>query len=502
LSKHTFDISLSAVTVDRESTVPLVVQLYRGLRDAIVSRQIAPGVRLPSTRTLAAELAVSRNTVLDVYDQLYAEGYVEGRVGAGTYVVSVLSDVPAVERRGGRAEVRAAPRAETLSHFGEAVRGLGLRAPGTTSSTAFALGAPDVTRFPANIWSRLTARRLRHGAANLLTQGSPAGYRPLREAIAEYLGTTRGVRCEPDQVIVVAGTQRGLSLVTRVLLEPGDPVWMEDPGYPGAGLVFRAAGLQVEPVPVDREGLSVAEGIARAPDARAAYVTPSNQFPMSVTMSATRRLSLLDWAHRNDAWIVEDDYDSEFRYAGRPLAALQGLDQEGRVIYLGTFSKMLFPALRLAYVVVPTGLADVVCAAQVVETGFPPTVDQAVLTDFLFEGHFARHVRTMRSIYAERQEVLRDAVRARLDGLLTVRASPAGIHLVGQLAEGIDDRAATVAAMRHGVRVAPLSGFFLGPSDGRRGLLLGYAAPDLQEIGEGVDRLAKALTGLSQNGSP
>lgn len=488
--------------MDRDSSVPLFAQLYRGLRDAIVTGRLAPGVRLPSTRALATELGVSRNTVLDVFDQLHAEGYVEGRVGAGTFVVSIAPDVPPVQREARASETDSASPSGGLSRFGAAIQGLRLTAPPTNRPAAFIVGEPDVEHFPAGTWRRLTARRWRTGPSELLVRASPAGFQPLREAIASYLGATRGVRCEAGQVIVVAGTQRGLSLVTRVLLDPGDVVWMEDPGYPGAQLVFHAAGLQMQPVPIDAEGLDVAEGVKRAPYAGAAYVTPSNQFPLGETMSASRRLALLDWAHRNNAWILEDDYDSEFRYAGRPLAALQGLDDRGRVIYLGTFSKILFPPLRLGYIVVPPELVDVFGAAQVVESGAPPAVDQAILADFLYEGHFARHVRTMRALYAQRQEVLLDAARTHLDGLLPLHPSPAGIHLVGRLAPDTDDRAMSVAARRRGVQVSPLSAFFLGSSPPKRGLLLGYAAPNEAEIASGVVQLASAIGDLYPNGSP
>jgi GntR family transcriptional regulator/MocR family aminotransferase len=349
---------------------------------------------------------------------------------------------------------------------------------------------PALDQFPYRLWSRLAARRWRRQP--LLDYGDPGGYAPLREAIAEYVRLARGARCLAEQVIITSGSQQGVDLAARVLLDPGDAVWMEDPGYSGARAALQVAGASIVPVPVDREGLVVEEGERVAPEARLAYVSPSHQFPVGVTMSAGRRLALLRWASRAGAWILEDDYDSEFRYDARPLAALQGMDEDGRVIYVGTFSKTLFPALRLGYLIVPEGLVEVFRAARAVSDRQSPTMDQVVLADSLVGGHFARHARRMRRLYSERQEVLVDAVRGRLGDRLEVFPSAAGMHLLGWLRPAVDDTLVSAKAAALGIEAAPLSRYALVQPP-RGGLLLGWAAYSPQAIREGVVRLEEAL---------
>ncbi len=326
----------------------------------------------------------------------------------------------------------------------------------------------------------------------MLDYGDPGGYAPLREAIAEYVRLARGARCLTEQVIVTSGSQQGVDLAARVLLDPGDAVWMEDPGYVGARTALHVAGARLIPVPVDAEGLVVQRGEQLAPGARLVYVSPSHQFPLGVTMSAARRLALLRWASRAGAWILEDDYDSEFRYEARPLAALQGMDEDGRVIYVGTFSKTLFPALRLGYLIVPLELVDVFRSARAVSDRQSPTMDQVVLADFLVGGHFARHVRRMRRLYAERQEVLVDAVRRHLGQRLQVNPSAAGMHLLGWLEPGVDDEVASARAATRGIEAAPLSRYGI-ERPGRGGLLLGWAGYSAEAIRDGVVKLGEAL---------
>jgi GntR family transcriptional regulator/MocR family aminotransferase len=325
-----------------------------------------------------------------------------------------------------------------------------------------------------------------------LSYGDPAGYRPLREAIAEYVIAARGVRCSAEQVIVVAGSQQGLDLAARVLLDVGDTAWLEDPGYIGARGALKSAGADVVPVPVDSEGLNVAEAVSRYPLARLVYITPSHQYPLGVTMSLPRRLALLEWAQRAGAWVLEDDYDSEYRYTGRPLPALQGLDTENRTVYLGTLSKTLFPSLRLGYLVVPPDLVDTFIAAKALADRHAPSVEQAVLTDFITQGHFARHIRRTRVLYAQRQAALVDAATRELTGLLEISPAEAGMHLVGYVPEGVDDQAVSQQAAAHKVEAPALSSYALMPLR-RGGLLLGYAAVDERVIREGVRRLAAAL---------
>lgn len=482
---------------DKNSAVPLYRQIYEAVRRSVLSGDFDPRMRLPSSRLLAEQLGVSRMTVVNAYEQLLAEGYLEGKTGAGTYVASVLPEQlmqthQAAPQPGARVRAR---RRLSLSARGEWLARTGiasLRLLDEESSLAFQNGLPAADKFPFDIWSRLAARRLRRPPRELVGYGDPAGYRPLREAVAAHLKSARAVRCEVEQVIIVGGAQQALDIAARVLLDPGDAAWVEDPCYLGARGALHCAGAKVVPVPVDDEGFDLSAALKRDRKARLVYVTPSHQFPLGVTMSLSRRLALLEWASRAKAWIVEDDYNSEFRYAGRPLASLQGLDGEGRVIYVGTFSKTIFPSLRLGCMVVPRDLVDVFAAARALADRQSATIDQATLTDFINEGHFARHVRRMRVLYEERQKVLVAAAARELSGLLDVSPAQAGMHLVGWLPEGASDKASSESAARHRVKAAPLSAYSLDPLP-RGGLVLGYTALNARQIKDGVRRLAQAL---------
>jgi GntR family transcriptional regulator/MocR family aminotransferase len=363
----------------------------------------------------------------------------------------------------------------------------------------FQLGVPAFDEFPARIWERLERARWRAGGMQL-GEGDPAGDPALRVAIAEYVVSARGARCSFDQVIVTSGTQQSLDLAARLLLDPGDAAWIEDPAYPGAVATLRASGADIVPVPVDADGLDVAAGERRRPRARMAYVTPSHQFPLGVVMSASRRLALLAWARDANAWIFEDDYDSEFRYGGRPLPCLQGLDAESapagstRVLYAGTFNKTLAHGLRVGYLIVPDQLADPLRAARVATTGQPPALHQGALADFIGEGHYARHLRRLRGIYEERQRALLEGADEVLSGRLTLEPDGAGLHLVGRLAGGADDVAVAKAARRAGVEVYPLSSFAVDAAAAPEpGLLLGYAPFDRIAIRRGLRRLRGVL---------
>jgi GntR family transcriptional regulator/MocR family aminotransferase len=495
VAKRRAVVTIGALGLERGSGVPLHRQLYEGLREAILAGRIRPGGRLPSTRALAEDLGASRNTVLAAFGQLLAEGYVEGRVGAGTTVAPTLPET-LLRARPEAGGVRRPGRRPRLSRRGAAL--VGARAAlgrGAGPARPFRPGLPGLEFFPFELWTRLVARRWRRVPRQLLDYGDPAGYAPLREAIAGYLREARAVRCEAAQVIVVTGAQQAVDLAARVLLDPGDTAWVEDPGYPGARGALVAAGIRPAPVPVDADGLAVRRGARVAPGARLVYVTPSHQYPLGLTMTLPRRLALLEWAARSGAWILEDDYDSEYRYAGRPLAALQGLDPAGRVIYAGTFSKVLFPSLRLGYLVVPADLVDAFVAARALADRHSPSVTQAALADFIDGGHFARHIRRTRALYAERQAALVQAVGRTLDGELEVTPAHAGMHLVGWLPRGVDDRRASRAALAHEVDAPPLSGFRARPARGgeRGGLMLGYAAYTPREIDDACLRLAGAL---------
>ncbi|RYD47453.1 MAG: PLP-dependent aminotransferase family protein, partial [Verrucomicrobiaceae bacterium] len=372
----------------------LFAWLYRELRSAILTGRLKPGTMLPPTRTLAGQWKIARGTVVRVFEQLIAESYLESQVGAGTWVNHKLPDEYFNAKENEAAPKETVVKGKLSKRGGEMsfspflspmeVRG-GLR--------AFASNQPSVSHFPAELWSRLGARRMRLASRQMLMAGDVLGYRPLREAIAAHLGSTRGVVCDVDQVMVVSGTQQALDLVARITLDPGDAVWMEDPGYPGASRIFRAAGAKLVPIPVDSNGMKVAEGLKRAPGAKLAYVTPANQFPLCVTLPLERRLKLLEWSRMAGAWIFEDDYDTEFRFDGRPLTAMQGLAPEGNVIFCGSFSKMLFPSLRMGYVVLPPHLVEPMRAARSLTDRFGPMVEQAVLCDFITEGHFGRYLR-------------------------------------------------------------------------------------------------------------
>ncbi len=484
--------ALAAVALSPDAAAPLHRQLYDALRGAVLSGHLAAGARLASTRVMAVELGVSRNTVMAAFDQLLAEGYLEGRIGAGTYVTRTLPDDALRARRMPPLPAMKSRRGRGVSQRGAALMSLPVTQSRAGAPRAFRPGMPAFDAFPTEEWARYVSRRWRTPSPELLGYGDAAGYGPLREAIALHLAVARGVRCDAQQVVIVAGSQQALDLAARVLLDPGDAVWMEDPGYPGARAALASAGTQLVPVPVDNEGLDVSAGIARKADAAMVYVSPSHQYPLGVTMSLSRRLALLEWARTAGAWVLEDDYDSEYRYAGRPLAALQGLDTDGRVIYLGTFSKVMLPSLRLGYLVLPPDLVDAFVAARAVADRHSPSVEQAALADFIEDGQLERHIRRMRMLYAERQAVLVDAARRELAGALELSPSPAGMHLVGWLPDGVDDRVAAARATEHGVEAPAISQYYAGTA-GRAGLVLGYAAVPAKESRAAVRRLAAAL---------
>ena len=469
--------------------MPLYRWLYEELRSAILAGHLRPGGRLPATRDVAKQYGISRPTIVTAFEQLRSEGYVEGKVGSGTYVSQTLPD-----------DLLQAPRAKTLSRARRRTLLLSVYAKrlelvpvaGFRPTRAFRANQPALDAFPTSLWAQVAARRLRRVSTNLLAGGEALGYRPLREAVAEYLNTSRGVKCSAEQVLIISGVQEALARAAHLLLDPGEAVWMEEPGYPGAAATFRAVGARICPVPVDSEGLDLATGEKRWPRPRLVYVTPAHQFPLGVTMSLRRRLSLLEWARRSRTVIFEDDYDSEYRYAGRPVPALQGLDRAGVVIFAGSFTDVLFPALRLAYLVVPPDMVDIFAAAGAVSTHHPPLIDQAILCDFIREGHFARHVRRMRELYAERLAVLVEAARAQLAGLLQIPPVEAGLRTVAWLQGGISAERAAKAAAEHDVEVVPLGRYAYGRAQ-RNGLVLGFAAVDERELRRGVEELARAL---------
>jgi len=488
-----FDLAAILPEFTRESS--LYQQVYDGLRQAVLRGRLRSGVRLPSTRDLASALGVSRNTTMAAFEQLVAEGYLESRVGDGTYVCLTLPDERPLgygseQRRPAPKDNRVVPRFSQRHHaITSAPMG------GSTDEhapRAFRTGIPALDVFPAKVWSRLVAQQWRRADPALLTYGDARGYGPLRQAIADYLGAARGVRCTAEEVLITGGSQHALDLVAQTLLDPGDAVWVEDPGYRGARAALLGVGARLIPIPVDEEGLRVAIGAAQQPQARLAYVTPSHQYPTGVTMSVTRRLALLEWARQNHAWVLEDDYDSEYRYRGRPLAALQGLDGADRVLYIGTFSKVLFPGLRLGYLVTPPALTDAFAQALQLAHRYLSVLDQAVLAAFIKEGHFARHIRRMRTLYAERQHALVEALQQELRGYVTVGCAEAGLHLVAWCKTPVDDREIAKAAWQQSIEVTPISTYsMLTPTRG--GLVLGYGMLDETQIRTGVRGLEQVF---------
>jgi len=482
------------ISLDSGRKLPIYQQLYEWFRRAIHTGQLRPGQRVPSTRSLAAELMVSRIPVSSAYEQLHAEGYFETFVGAGTCVASAIPE-DTIKPGPGKISNASRQARKSKSLRKTSSRVTLMRTPTQTWSNKlvpFRVSLPALEHFPTRVWSQLLNRHARKPTRQSMAYGDAKGYGPLREAIAEYLGATRAVRCEPSQIMITTGSQQGLQLSAHALLEANDRVWVEEPGYPGARQALLMAGAKLVPVPVDDEGLDVAEGIRRARNARAAYITPSHQYPLGVTMTAARRMLLLRWAMRSGAWIIEDDYDSEYRLGGRPIASLQGLDTDERVIYVGTFSKVMFPALRLGYVVVPRDLVDAFSTMRDASDQFSSTLYQAVMTDFIREGHFARHIRRMRVLYIERRKALVDAVQERIGEKLEIVGAEAGMHLVVLLLAGVSDVAISKRAAEMGISAMPLSSCY-AKAPRRGGLVLGYGGTDASQIQNAVRKLAMCI---------
>lgn len=462
---------------------------YEMLRQEILTGHLKAGARLPATRDLAEQFGFARGTIVSAFEQLTAEGYVEGRTGSGTYVARTLPEMllQVTSPSGSEGQGTNMPK-RILAQYGKSVKSF----PGyeRRPTRAFRPNLPAIDLFPIELWTKVTTGVLRRAPTQLLMGVDAMGYFPLREVVADYLTASRGVRCSAQQIAIVSGVQEALDIVSRLLIQPGDVVCMEDPGYTGAAAVFASCRAKVHPTPVDQEGLI----IRRLPrtGVRLVYVTPGHQFPLGVTMSLARRVALLEWAKNSGALIFEDDYDSEYRYRGRPVPALQGLAPPHVVLHAGTFSKTVFPGLRLGYMVVPEDLVDRVQAVRSVTTRHAPVLDQAVLHAFMAEGHFARHVRQMRTVYAERLGTLLAQVEAKLSGALSIAGVEAGLQTAGWLQPGMSSMKIASTAAEHGVEVTPLSGY------ARRkllieGLQIGFAAVNPKEIRRGIEVLARVF---------
>jgi GntR family transcriptional regulator/MocR family aminotransferase len=471
----------TSIPFELHSGIPFYKQIYEGYRTAIVSGRLRPGQRLPSTRVLAVDLGISRLPAVNAFEQLLHEGYVEGKIGAGTYVKDTIPDEftrPVLTQ-----PVQLEKPPEPVDIFKEIVG-------------PFRVSLPALDQFPHKIWSRLVSRNTKNLSAELMTYGDPAGYLPLREAIAQYLTASRAVRCNANQILIVSGSQMALQICARALLKSGDAVCMEEPGYPGARDALKSTGATLLPVSLDGEGIDIKQIERKGHRARVVYVTPSHQYPLGISMTASRRLELLDWARRNKSWIIEDDYDSEYRYTSRPVGSLHGMDTSSRVIYIGTFSKVLFPALRLGYVVVPHGSFSTFRSLREAFDIFSPTLYQLVLTDFLQEGHFSRHLRRMRLTYLDRRNALLKALSDHIGEFLTPYNTDAGLHLSAFLPRGFDDREVVRKAMQHGISATALSTCYAGRQS-RSGLILGFGGANPRRIRVAAQTLGKVIRDLA-----
>jgi GntR family transcriptional regulator / MocR family aminotransferase len=478
---------LYAFEVDRAKDAPVFRQIYLQLRSAILSGTFGPGTKLPSTRELAAQLGVSRSAAVSAFEQLLAEGYASGKKGAGTYIASDLPE-PFAAIHGRRKRPLSAAKAAASSREPGGFVDVTMR----SDERPFNLGRTLVDARTAELWRKLSARSLRSFGRHHLGYADPHGMLELRKSVCDYLQAARAVRCEPEQVVITAGTQQALDIVIRVMQGPDKEVWIEDPGYSLTRLALVAAGAKICPIPVDQHGVNVTEGIRRAPNARAVFITPSHQFPKGVALSMARRLELLAWARKSGAWIVEDDYASEFRYGGRPLASLQGLDEAERVIYIGTLNKALFPGLRMGYAVVPPSLMRTFVTARYLMDRQPSSLCQAVVAAFMEEGHFAAHIRRMREMYRSQRDALVAALRRRLGDHLTVDPPDQGMHLVAYTRSGLSDVTVERRGREHGVIVGAMSRLYV-EAPAQSALMLGFSGYPRQIIAPAIARLARAF---------
>ncbi|WP_353860333.1 PLP-dependent aminotransferase family protein [Azospirillum formosense] len=470
------------------AAMPLHARIQRAVRQLIVDGALGPGKPLPASRALAASLGVSRDTIEAAYTQLHAEGFIDRRVGSGSFVAEITEFAPG---RRSRRDTLASDQAPALSRRGAAVfDGGGVRE--MPAPRPFAHGVPETRTFPLALWERLERQVRKEVGAQSLFHGDPQGTEPLRRAIADYVNLERGARATADRVLVLTSSQQAMALCASMLLDPGDGIFLEDPAYYGARKAFEAAGLDCVPIRVDRQGIVVDQILAAPQRAKAVFLTPSHQFPTGATLTLDRRLALIEWAARHQAWIIEDDYDSEFRYAGKPTACVQGLDPHGRTIYIGTFTKSLFPGLRIGYAVLPPQLVKPMTVARTLLDGHTAPMAQLTLARFMEGGHFGAHVRTMRGVYAERLDVLAGLVAKHLSDFVEPQVPIGGLQMPCLLTGGLAERTAVDAARRAGIELLGLSALHAA-GDGRAGFLMGFAAYTPFEIETAVRKLEKAF---------
>lgn len=475
---------------DKASSIPIYRQIIDRLREAVAQDRIIPGSKLPSTRVLAEELGVSRNTVLQVFDTLINEGLLTSRVGDGTYVATGVTDPKPLEMTNFPTD----PSEHEYPFRSISRRGRSIVASASDafseSPTPFMPDLPDLREFPIKTWLRLlneTSGRLR---GEILADTSSAGYTPLRQAIAQYLNASRGMSCSFEQVIITTGTQQSLDLISRMLLDAGDPVWIEEPGYVGARAAFSANGATLYPVAVDEQGLCLDAALRIFPSPRIIFTSASRQYPLGATLSLDRRRSLIDFAAACGSWIIEDNYDHEFRYIGSALPSVHGMDRGHRTIHLGTFSKILLPSLRLGYVVVPSDLAEAFAKARTIVDRHASLIEQMVLSEFLHRGLLVSHIRRMRTLYRDRQRQLLDGLGTLFERVIPFEALDTGMHVVLPLNDRADDQELSRLCSCQHVVLRPLSPYYLG-RQGRKGLLFGFSAFNDREIAQGLQRLSR-----------
>ena len=489
VTKYPGGALIPTVSVDRGDQAHLSMQLATGLRELILSGDLAPGTRLPASRILARDQGISRTTAVTAYEQLTSEGLLVSRVGAGTFV---SDEVRPQSAKATPSDTARLPRLANLSR--EVSEQFFPRLAHPRVPRPFVTGMPAFDAFPMAMWSRLSARYWRGARPDIMSYPDAAGLPALRSAICKHLRANRGVVCQPSEVFVFAGAQDAFLQIAQILLDPGDRVWMENPGAIGARNALMARGAEVVPVPVDTQGLDVAAGRAACPDARLIFATPAHQHPTSYTMSRDRRFELLAAAEEIGAWIIEDDYVGEFHYGRSPLPPLKALDGGRRVVYVGTFSKSLFPAIRLGYAVVPPSLSDIFERTLGAAAHGVSHAIQSIVADFIEEGHFSAHIRRMRDLYRDRRDALMDAADRHLGDRLALVPTETGFHTIGLISAPLDERRVAEAAQGQGLAAAPLGRFALSPL-ALQGITLGFSAVPPRDLTRGVERLARALDG-------
>jgi len=493
MAKLTPEILLAFISIDRESSSPKYLQLYAQIRDAVVNGKLKPGERMPSSRALALELGISRNSVVTAYDQLSIEGYLTGETGSGTFICTDLpdflntADEKRIKERIGLLSGNVSKR-NIRYEFPSSEEEMRLDSEGDIA-IPFQLTVNDLSNFPFQIWSRLGARAFRHLQYKNLGYSDAKGYEPLRIAIADYLRVNRSIICEKEQILIVNGARQALHLAAELLIKEGDDCWVEDPGYPGVRNAVKRFGGEICPVPVTEHGMDIQYGQEKYPDARLAFITPSHQFPLGKVMPLKQRLELLKWSREGSNWIIEDDYDSEFRFKGRPVPALMGLDPNANVVYIGTFSKIMFPALRIAYMVLPDKeTAERFTFMKTMVDRQNPLMDQEIMSEFIVEGHFLRHIRRMRLIYKNNQEMLVSLLVKYLHEELTVDSSDSGMFLIGWLREGLKAKTIKERANREGIVLFAVSDFSI-ENKIPEGLVIGFTGFKPKDIEDAVQKL-------------